>query len=179
MDWSVLAAIAEIVGAVAIVMTLIYLAVQIRQSTATTTSNSMHTLLDDWRNYTQTWASDPELTSLHTRGSKDFESLTADEKYRFFLFMLQFVFQGQIADEMFEQGTISQYDRDVWVNFAISSFNTPGGRILWRQSKHIYTPKIAEIIEKGLADAAGQPSWMHLAEFLDMGEIEPQPNKRL
>ena len=171
MNWDAVSAIAEIVGAISIVVTLIYLAFQIRQSTAATISGSMHTLLDDWRKYTQTWVSDPELTSLHTRGSKDFDSLTPDEKYRFFIFMLQFVFQAQIADEMYEHGTISEYDRDVWVNFAISSLNTPGGRKMWPQSKHIFTPKIAAIIENGLAEVVGQPSWMHMTEFLEMGDI--------
>ncbi len=166
MNWDAIGSIGEIIGATAVVLTLLYLSSQIKQSTAATTSNSMHSLLEDWRGYCQTWASDPDLIDLHLRGSADYLALTTNEQYRFYLFMVQFVFQAQIADEMFEQGTISEYDRDVWLNFVVSSLNTPGGRQLWSKAKSSYTPKIAELITTGLESSPINSSWMYDNNFL-------------
>jgi len=171
MNWDALGAIGEVVGAFAVVATLVYLAFQIKQSTAATTSASMHSLLGDWREFCRGWAANTAFVTLHRKGSQNFDSLNPDEKYQFFLFMVDFVFQAQVANEMWEQGTISRYDRDVWVNFVISSLNTPGGREMWAQTRHIYTPNIAEILTDGLERESGNPSWMHLTPFLEMGEV--------
>jgi len=167
MNWEAIGAVGEVAGAVGVIATLGYLALQIRRSNSATSSETIHQFLGDWRDFCREWMKDPELVDLHIRGTEDFQSLSREESHRYFLFMLQFVFQAQIADEMNEQGTLSKYDRDVWVNFVVSSFNSPGGREVWRQCSHIFTPRIAGILTEGLENMDPGKSWMARMEYLE------------
>jgi len=74
-NWDAIGAIGEIVGAVAVVATLGYLAVQIRQNTRADRASSRQTVLDDF--YSSLWetARDAELRRITTSGLASFGDL--------------------------------------------------------------------------------------------------------
>jgi len=83
MSWDAVAAIAETVGAVAVVVTIAYLAVQIRQNTKAVRSAAAQQLLEGIAELNQFLGSDPEVTDLWWRGTADPQSLSEQEWRRF------------------------------------------------------------------------------------------------
>jgi alkylated DNA nucleotide flippase Atl1 len=78
-----LGSVGELVGAIATVATLFYLATQIRSSTRAMRSASAQSVHESFATWYRMIASDGELSELTTKGLRDSESLTEAEKGRF------------------------------------------------------------------------------------------------
>ena len=78
-NWDALGAIAETLGAIAVIATLIYLAVQIRQNSRVTKDASAQSLLTVDSNAHFLFASNGDLASIYRRGTQDPNALDADE----------------------------------------------------------------------------------------------------
>ena len=78
-DWG---AIGELVGGVAVVVTLIYLALQIRQNTRAVRLSTSHAVAEDVRNMFALMAEQTELTEAIHKGSSDPGSISGAEKMR-------------------------------------------------------------------------------------------------
>jgi hypothetical protein len=137
MNWDALGAMAEVFGALAVVLTLGYLAVQVRQN-----GHSMRVAakLDVERNfneYTDLILQDSELLKLQTKGmsGKDLEGI---EEVQFSLLMqratrhfssmyYQYQTQGLSEDEWYESLRLIR-----WFTFS------PGYRSWWKQNEKNY-----------------------------------------
>ncbi len=82
MNWEAIGAIGEITGALAVVITLIYLSIQLRHNTTTTRAGIAQALADSVNNGNLLLAGDPRLARIFRVGKfEDWESLTDDEKF--------------------------------------------------------------------------------------------------
>ena len=79
-DWG---AIGEVIGAAAVVVTLLYLTVQLRQNTRSMQSASFHGAVRTLNDFNLGMAHDAELSRIWDCGAKDPESLSAEEWLRF------------------------------------------------------------------------------------------------
>ena len=82
MNWEAVGAIGEIVGAAAVVISLIYLALQIRAQNREARRAAMHEFSEGFRDTMATFASDSEIAKIFIRGNDDFAGLSDDEKLR-------------------------------------------------------------------------------------------------
>jgi len=87
MDIQELGAIGELVGGVAVIATLIYLAVQVKQSTAAMRSVTHQTQVDSQVAVNSSIANDPALAALIAKANEDYSVLEPSEEIR-----LQFLF---------------------------------------------------------------------------------------
>ena len=75
MNWAMAGAIAEVTGAVAVVVTLIYLAVEIRQSRNATESASIDALATGFNVLNTSIVENAEVAEVYLHGMKDTESV--------------------------------------------------------------------------------------------------------
>jgi len=90
MNWEALAAIGEMLGAIGVIITLAYLAVQVRQSsrqiersveaTRVTADDAVVENFNDWR---ETFISNPEVAAVFAQGMFEPASLSQTERVRF------------------------------------------------------------------------------------------------
>lgn len=90
MNWEAIGAVGEIVGALGVIVTLAYLAVQIHQNshqlersieaTRVAAEDAVSRGFDRWREMV---AVNPELSDIYLRGLSDLASLTPAERHRF------------------------------------------------------------------------------------------------
>ena len=74
----------EFVAAIAVVVTLFYLALHIRHSTQTTRASTFDTILAQWREHVRdTFTTHPTNLDTWRKGLTNFDSLDASEKARF------------------------------------------------------------------------------------------------
>ncbi len=71
MNWEAVGAIGETVGAVGVIITLIYLATQLRQNTLALRVASIDSTTKVGNDIRTSLLSDPELTAIYTRGLAD------------------------------------------------------------------------------------------------------------
>jgi len=80
MNWEAISAVGEIVSAAAVVITLIYLAVQVRQGTKATQAVSIQTASAQDQDFLLTVGADPLTARMWTKYLTDPDSLSDDEK---------------------------------------------------------------------------------------------------
>ena len=110
MNWEAIGAVGEAVGAVGVIASLLYLAMQVRSSTR---ASAVESKLASTRMYTDflgTLVQSPELNELFLRGRKDLGSLTPPEYTRFSNLSFQSFAFFSAGYFQFSHGTLSEPD---------------------------------------------------------------------
>ena len=89
MNWEAISAIGQLVGALAVVISLIYLAREVRSNARATRSATTRSTSDAFNRWAQQLTQHPHLTELYYRGIHDFESLEGADLARFSALMIQ------------------------------------------------------------------------------------------
>jgi hypothetical protein len=80
MNWEAIGAVGEILGAVAVVVSLVYLATQIRQNSRSVNIESERFLNESWNTIQRDLATDEGIADIINRGLNDYVSLAPAEK---------------------------------------------------------------------------------------------------
>jgi hypothetical protein len=88
-NWEAISAVGQLVGALAVVISLIYLASEVRRSARETRIASTRSLAETFTRWAQQLTEHPHLSELYYRGIHDFESLEGADLVRFSALMLQ------------------------------------------------------------------------------------------
>ncbi len=87
MNWSAVGAIGELVGAAAVVVSLLYLAAQMRNAARQARLEAGRSLSTGIAEVSLALSVNGELGDIYVRGSRDFESLDTKEQFRYRTFM--------------------------------------------------------------------------------------------
>jgi hypothetical protein len=85
LNWDAIGAIGEVIGAVAVFVTLAYLAVQIRQNTHSVSTSIYESAMSGFNDVNRLICENAELSSIFRRGNPDPTSLDEEELFRFSL----------------------------------------------------------------------------------------------
>ena len=107
MNWEAISAIGQIVGGLAVVVSLIYLAREIRRNARLARQSSLDTL----NQVAGQLAQHPHLAQLFDRGIRDLKSLEGADRVTFECFMLQWF---HIFAEMYHQHLEGHLDPRLW-----------------------------------------------------------------
>lgn len=137
MNWDAIGAIGGAIGAAAVVVTLIYLSVQIRQNTRALTTSIYESAMGGFNDVIAFHNGDEATSSLARRGWLDPDGLNADEAFRFNMLVRYFANHFYKLFRLYQAGA---FPRAEWRLSAIEGaqvFSTPGGR-KFRESNHYY-----------------------------------------
>ena len=136
-----LGSIGELVGGFAIVVSLIYVALQIRQNTRQVSENTRSVQRDSWRNSVQdanSWRYSlihhPDVADLYRRGLRDAESLGSNDWLRFRL-LLDSLFYHWLYMFLNREEIGDPDPNAVFVSRLLSE---PGGQRYWDSSRFIF-----------------------------------------
>ena len=107
MNWEAIGAIGEIVGAMAVVTTLIYLAIQMRVNTAEIQQSSTHSTLVGRAESLRFLASDGEISALWWKGADSPDELSQEEWQRYILLVASTLRSIEIAFLDHDSGRMS------------------------------------------------------------------------
>ena len=157
MDWGAISAVAEVIAAIAVVVSLIYLAVQIKDNTrhldrtvqATRTQNSYSICegFDRWRDMLLS----PDGTDIWIRGINDLSDLDSKEKMRFNTIAGSLIwscwFMYQITRN---EGLVADVNGVVWQDL----FKHPGFREWLLEHRRFHADAFGEFLDS-VCDAVG------------------------
>lgn len=131
MDWSMVGALAEAIGAAAVVLSLVYLSVQVRQSTGVARASYHIQQSANYRTLVSSMMSDEGMASIFARGLADPRELSTEE-YQRFLWCMGEIFQHYQAQvEGAKAGIVEPHYVQSWLNVTASWVAMPGGREAW------------------------------------------------
>jgi hypothetical protein len=163
MDINTAANIAEITGGVAILVSLVYVGYQIRQSNRIAKAAALQSVLDGFSDRTLSRSIEyPETTDIQIRGHHCYDDLSLHEQVVFGGLINRDVFHMQNVMQLHSHGLISDVDYQAWLAFTVAQLITPGGGESWNLMKVSYTPTIVETVEEYIKANPGAPSMVEL-----------------
>ncbi len=124
MNWDAIGAIGEILGALAVVGSLIYVGRQFRHSS----THSLHSL------YAQTvsnFSANPANADVIFRGNNDPSQLTDAEQFHYTMMLHDLHNAVSVNWEQYQRGLINEEAKDRLLKVAAIYTSTPGGRAWW------------------------------------------------
>jgi len=142
------ASIAEIIGAFAVVISLIYVGVQVNDSAGAVRSaaaNDANVALQNW--YLQI-GSDRQTSELFYKALKSEEALSNQEEFQFLMMMHGAFLAFQNSYLLAEEGTIDAELREAITAAVLGVKDTPGMRRYWRQRKSYLHSAFANYVDQ-------------------------------
>ena len=152
MDLQTLANLGEVVGAAVVVLSLIYLAVQVRQNTQAQRTENYSRALDRLAAIQSMLGQDGEISLIVSKGALDTSKLTPQERMRFTWSMYE-VFGA--FEFMFHASRTGAIPEEVWNRWssAVAWWLTFPGIQAWWQARPIpFTESFTEFMESLLKD---------------------------
>jgi hypothetical protein len=157
MNWEALGAIGEIVGAVAVVVTLGYLAVQIRQNTSALRASTHQALIDSTLMYQSLTLNNPDVARIRLYGVADPTKLTEEDQFRFRTAMEMLFRLIENAFVQHEEGTLGG---DGWHRYAETVRHHfrdyPSVGDWWNSPRIPFGPRFSAWVDEQLAAAQEQ-----------------------
>ena len=164
MNWNALGAIGEIIGAVAVIFTVDYLAFQIRQNTAMLRSTATQGASEELASIYHTLCTHPELAMTFVRGLNTPNELSDTEMARFFSFamMTMFIMQNlyfQTQDQFMNETLLLS-----WSRVMTDMSDKPGFKFFWEERNYIFSPEFREYLEADVfvKEGEGNPNYRPL-----------------
>lgn len=135
------AAIAEIVGGVAVIISLLFVALSIRQNTQAIEATTWESFLDRSERINLAIAGSDDLARIIQEGESDPGQLTGEDYFRFsHAARIRFGAWEAIFNH-YQVGRLSANSWEVWNAFYLDLLDHPGYRQVWLEIEQWYDPK--------------------------------------
>ena len=147
MNWDAIGAIGEIVGAIAVILTLVYLAIQIRDSAKASRSAAVTDATTAMQAFYQELGSNPKTSRLFLTAMTNPESLSREDEFQYVMLMHSCFLGFQRSFFLAHEGTLHVGLRDS-IGTAIHAVNhLPGIYVYWTQRKAYFQPAFIAWVE--------------------------------
>jgi hypothetical protein len=140
MNWEAISAIGEIVGALGVIISLIYVAMQIRHNTRAMRAQSAREAVAAMRDFNKSMVEDPAIARIFRLGAEDLSSLNEDERGRFGHIMFNFYKTAEELHYQYLQGTLDPEIWKSWRTIVALYAMSPGFSEYWSMREPIFTP---------------------------------------
>ena len=139
--------IGDFIGGFGVVVTVIYLAYQIRQNTLSTRVASHHSVVADISKWTLQIGLNPEATRIYRDGLVDLEKMSTEEQLQFSMLMGSLVRHYENIHFQHRSGAIDQGVWDGWSSRIRGNFRYAGARQWWVSQKSAFSAEFQAFID--------------------------------
>ena len=150
-SWDAVGAVAELLGALGVIVSLGYLARQVRQNTRSVRAAAYQSWFASYDSFSNLLLGDPGLDELLHRAASDPDGLTLDERRRF-LGLLRRGFRQ--FESLFYQHREGMIDRDLfegWFAIYARSAQGPMFKEFWQADQSIFSAAFREFVNERFA----------------------------
>jgi hypothetical protein len=160
MNWEAIAAIAELLGALGVITSLVYLAGQVRSSGNQSRQASIQSIVNQMNNVWRQMATERNYAEIWVRGSKDLSSLSDEtERVQFSALMLSLF---RPYEEIFHYRRDGRVDDWTWESISPQChalMGTPGFIHWWEMRGSWFSPSFQQHIAETLKSLPTYRRW--------------------
>jgi hypothetical protein len=148
MNWEMISAVGQMLGAVGVIISIIYLAAQIRNQNKESRRAAMNVLTTHWSDLNRTLVENPDFATLWLRALQSFDQLDGASKLRFGAHLGRFL---RFADRLYLAVLDGTLDRRLWRGYERTLADTvayPGFQTWWATRKHWHTDEFCALIDR-------------------------------
>jgi hypothetical protein len=155
MNWEMITALAAVIGSIAIVASLLYVAQQMRKATRQMGVESYHSVLSEVDDFCKLVAHDHANADILWRASKGIANLTDAERVRYFAMLFIMFRSWEKAFRYQVEGELDEWTSDVvtrpMADFAMSD----GVQEYWALRKRWYAADFRDWVDKQIKERSG------------------------
>ena len=180
MNLEQLANLGEFISGIAVIASLVYLAIQIRQNTRSVKSSTLATNTSNWSSMLVNLA-DAEKSDAYLAGTAGKEDINAKHFLQFLLMARAMLVSFETQYHQYLNGAL---DREIYLGYERSCKDQilvyPGFQMVWEITRDGFSPAFAELVDKLIGEVeAGDASammrkWQKLARQRAQ-DRSPQP----
>lgn len=147
MTFETLGNLGDFIGGIAVIVSLAYLALQIRQNTRMLRASALSATTQTYISFNQLLGSDPLAARVFQVGLEDFSALTETEQRQFLNLMRAAIISYEHVYQNFDAGLI---EAEVWERYlreAKRLVEIPHVGAWWQARKHAYTDSFVEMLD--------------------------------
>ncbi len=147
-DWG---ALGEMIGGIAIIISLIYVGLQVKQATKAVRLNTAHDVAEDCRGIYALIAQDVAIADIWLRGLTSIETIQGAERTQFYSLLHTFFRAFDNAHYQMSEGAL---DKRQWESMAQQFFwlkDFPGMLEYWRERKFIFSKEFQDYFDREVA----------------------------
>ena len=148
MNWDAIGALSEMIGAIAVVITLVYLAIQIRQNTRAIRLDTGHDVAEEYRDIFALMAQKEGLAELVHRAAIDHESIVGADKVRYYALNSNFIRALENAYFQFNEQALDQKHWSGMKRMLTDYAQLPAFREYWPNRKHWFSKEFQAFMER-------------------------------
>ena len=151
MNWQVVSVVADILAAVAVVFSVVYLAIQIRRNTIATLSQTHYLTTAALSQDAATMASSADLSRLYRLGLSSHNELEEDESFRFALIATS---QFRTFENLYFQHRAGLLNEDFWSGHReniLWFYHRPGMQGWWKEKRLGFSKGFRQFLESSTA----------------------------
>jgi hypothetical protein len=159
MNWDAIGAIAELLGAIGVIASLVYLATQVRQSrdqmrenTQALQAGAYQQASDGLSESINTAVSTPGFARIFRSAIANFEGLSEDDAFHFSVWITNL---WRRYDNVYYQHRMGLLDKNRWElhqTDIVAQLRTPGVATWWREHRPSFSPEFIALVEEILGE---------------------------
>jgi hypothetical protein len=175
MNWDAVGAIGEILGALVVLATILYLAIQTRTGVKLAKSQGPQWISDGINTWLGSLRNDPEMTRLIRTSLHHWSDLSLNEQTRVHSFFCEMMVHLDAIVELSNQDLVATPLARAWIENAAGVVSTKGGAEWWSHAKFFFSPMLRETVDSRMMDRANPPIPWTRAPFYMLDDEDLQP----
>ena len=152
-NWDAIGAIGEILGAIGVIVSVAYLAVQIRKNTQSMNASITTAYMETGMQQLGPLAEHRQVAHLVRIGMEAPEELDADDSFQFAATLGRMVFAWEGLFNLYEQNALSEDRWEAAKADVRSVLGSPGGRAYWANHRIGWGPTFRDQVDDILTDS--------------------------
>ncbi|HEX4881328.1 MAG TPA: hypothetical protein VFV18_03175 [Porticoccaceae bacterium] len=153
--------VSQIVSALALIVSLLFVGIQIRQNTLSTQTARHQSIVQAISDWSREVALNNDIANLMVRGSANFEQLDPVQRLQFALLHVALFRNYENIFYQHAQGAIDDHVWEGWAYRMRATFVLPGVRAWWTPQRDSYSDAFRDFLEANPLATTNAPS--HLA----------------
>jgi hypothetical protein len=146
MNWDELSAIAQLISSIAVVLSVLYLAIQVHQSTRVAKLSAQDAAATALRDVTRPFAENSELARIWRIGLEDLDALSGEDQARFFHSTYQFL---KAYETIHYHHLYGLMDEQIWVGWCgllKHYIVSPGIERYWQLRQDLFSERFRQFV---------------------------------
>jgi hypothetical protein len=140
----------EIIGVFAVVVSLVYVGLQVKQNTQSIRLNTVHNIAEGQREVNSMMATNSELSAIVHKGLQDIESISGIDKFQFYTWAYATLRPLEDAYFQYLEGAFEDNHWQALSRQFINLIKLPGLLAYWEDRKFVYSDAFQQFMDDEL-----------------------------
>jgi len=172
MNWEAISALGQLLGAVVVMVSLIYLALQVKAATLQAEGSAHAEWFYSWNETLKGWTADESIMQTLRQGFDDFGGLSKSQKSVFSMQMAAALNHWELAGDLSRRGLIPRPFYDHVTEWMLMVFSTPGALTFLEGAARGF-PNGPDLLSRVRSGQGRLPLWTEIAPWWSESSDEP------